>query len=429
MNLIGGVCKSGDKIAQYLMTLCIWKPSSSFWNRYRLSKRNVSYQSLSRSLLKVEKLDEKEKRSKTPNSSLIFGHTFTDHMLCIEWKNETAASHIDTFGIKANNIIGWDTPVIKKYAPLSLSPASIVLHYGMEAFEGMKAYKDAHGKLRLFRPMMNMKRLATSAERLSLPVFDQEQFLECIKELVRVDKDWIPEERGYSLYIRPTIIGTQDWLGVGPTNRALLYAICCPVGPYYKTGFSAVSLLAEEKFVRAWPGGTGNCKAGGNYAPGILPQAQASKAGHQQILWLFGLDSCLTEVGTMNLFVFWKNEEGQKELITPPLDGTILPGVTRDSLLTLARHWNEFIVSERKITMHQIIKASHENRLLEMFGSGTAAIVSPIKHIHWRGKGFDIPLDPSKPDSQAGPLAKRFADTILDIQYGVKKFEDWSMVI
>lgn len=390
---------------------------------------SATYQELSKSLLKIEQVAAKDKRPKVPHTSLIFGHTFTDHMLSVEWKSQDAAGAADSFGVKSNSVVGWDAPVIRKFSPLSLSPASIVLNYGMEAFEGMKAYKDPQGKIRLFRPMMNMNRLAKSAERLALPSFDQAQFLECIKELVRLDKDWIHQERGYSLYIRPVIIGTQDWLGVGPTNRALLYTICCPVGPYYKTGFAAVSLLAEEKFVRAWPGGTGDCKAGGNYAPSIKPQIQANKAGHQQILWLFGPDAALTEVGTMNLFLFWKNEKGEKELVTPPLDGTILPGVTRDSVLTLSRHWNEFSVSERKVTMADLIRAVEEKRLLEMFGCGTAAIISPIKHIHWKGKDLVIPLDPSKPECQAGPLAQRFSDAIMDIQYGSKEFKDWSMVI
>lgn len=197
-----------------------------------------------------------------------------------------------------------------------------------------------------------------------------------------------------------------------------MFVICSPVGPYYKTGFSAVSLYATKDYVRAWPGGTGDSKVGGNYAPGIRPQLQAAQDGYQQMLWLFGENDNVTEVGTMNFFAYLINEKGEKELVTPDLDGTILPGVTRDSILTLAREWNEFTVSERSISMKEIISAKNDGRLLELFGAGTAAIVSPIKRIHYKGSNYEIPLDPSNPSSQTGPLTKRLADTIMGIQYG-----------
>ena len=172
----------------------------------------------------------------------------------------------------------------------------------------MKAYKDSAGHIRLFRPMMNMERLAKSASRLALPAFDKGGLLECVEELVKLDHSWIPQEKGYSLYIRPTMIATQETLGVAASDRALLFVILSPVGPYYKTGFAAVSLLANEKHVRAWPGGTGSHKVGGNYAPCILPQREASERGYQQNLWLFGPDHEITEVGTMNCFILWENE-------------------------------------------------------------------------------------------------------------------------
>ena len=219
----------------------------------------------------------------------------------------------------------------------------------------------------------------------------------------------------------------------------MIFVIASPVGPYYKTGFSAVSLYASTKYVRAWPGGTGDAKIGGNYAPGILPQLEVAKDGFQQILWLFGPEMNVTEgklltiffsliVGTMNFFMLWKNEDGDKELITPPLDGTILPGVTRDSILKLTKEWNEFGVREASITMADVSKASKENRILEMFGAGTAAIVSPIKRIQFDGVDYSIPLDPSNPNSQAGPLTKRLADHIMGIQYGEIPHE-WSVVL
>ncbi|KAK9695961.1 branched-chain-amino-acid transaminase bat2 [Basidiobolus ranarum] len=347
-----------------------------------------------------------------PNQELIFGHTFTDNMLMIEWE--------------AKN--GWGKPAIKPYGKLSLDPSAVVFHYSFECFEGMKAYKDKKGRVRLFRPDLNMNRLRRSSERLTLPTFDTNELIECIKELVRADERWIPSERGYSLYIRPTMIGTSEFLGVGPSDRAMLFAICCPVGPYYKTGFKAVSLQATVDKIRAWPGGTGDAKIGGNYAPGILPQINAMKKGFQQNLWLFGKDNELTEVGTMNCFVFLENEHGEKELVTPPLNGMILPGVTRDSILGLAREWNEFKVSERKITMSEIIKAEQDGRLIEMFGTGTACVVSPIKMIGFEGREIKVPLDPKDPNTQAGPLTKRFNDTLLGIQYGDIE-HPWSVLV
>jgi len=299
-----------------------------------------------------------------------------------------------------------------------LDPSSTVFHYGAECFEGMKAYKDLNGKIRLFRPEMNMDRFLRSCERLLLPGFDKAELLKCIKEFVKTEGRWIPSERGYSLYIRPTAIATQESLGVGASSRSKIFVIASPVGPYYKTGFSAVSLFASKDYVRAWPGGTGDAKIGGNYAPGVLPQIEVAKLGYQQILWLFGPEHNVTEVGTMNFFMLWKNENGEKELVTPPLDGTILPGVTRDSILALVKEWGEFKVSEKPVNMSEIVKASDENRIIEMFGAGTAAIVSPIKKIHFDGKDILIPLDPSDPDSQAGPLTLKLANYIMGVQYG-----------
>ncbi|CAG8506438.1 6778_t:CDS:2 [Ambispora gerdemannii] len=381
------------------------------------SKRFTSYSTGNGNLQDINHKNISVELSKNPKTplpykDLVFGRSFTDHMLNIEWDSK----------------IGWSNPIIKPYGPLSLDPSSVVLHYSFECFEGMKAYKDKQGKIRLFRPDMNMKRLVKSANRIALPTFNSEELGECIKELIRVDKHWIPQERGYSLYIRPTFIGTQAFLGVGPTSKALLYVICSPVGPYYKTGFSAVKLLATTENVRAWPGGTGDAKLGGNYAPCVKPQIEAAAKGYQQNLWLFGKHDEITEVGTMNCFVYLKNEHGENELVTPPLDGSILAGVTRDSILSLARSWNEYQVSERKITMLEIIQASEEGRLLEMFGSGTACIVSPIKEIRYRNLDIKVPLDPKNPSSNAGPVARKFADFLMGIQYGEIPHE-WSVIV
>jgi len=364
------------------------------------------------SKLVIEKT--KSPKPKTEDSKLVFGHTFTDHMLTAEW----------------NKGKGWETPQIKPFQNLSLSPATVVFHYGMEAFEGMKAYSDAKGNIRLFRPLENMKRLNHSAARLYLPAFDGEKYLECIKQLIRLDKDWVPKTRGCSLYIRPTLLGTQTVLGVGPSEKALLFTILSPVGPYYKTGWKPVKLLADPKYVRAWPGGTGNTKFGGNYAPTIKAQIEAEQRGYQQVLWLFGPDDKVTEVGTMNMFVFWKNKQGEKELVTPPdsADGVILSGVTRKSILQLARSWNEFKVTERDFGMKEFVEAIDEGRMMEAFGSGTAVVVCPVEGLHYKGKDYKIPLDPDSPNAGAGKLARRFAETLFTIQYGEVE-HPWSVVI
>jgi len=297
-----------------------------------------------------------------------------------------------------------------------------VLHYAIECFEGMKAYKDKKGQVRLFRPMENMNRFINSAKRLCLPTFPQEKLLDAMKSLIKLEKDWIPQEKGFSLYIRPTLIATDPIIGVNEPTKALLYVILSPVGPYYPTGFKPVSLYAGSTDVRAWPGGTGCYKIGGNYAPGILPMLDAAKKGHQQILWL--QDKKITEVGTMNLFCFWKNKQGEKELITAPLDGQILPGITRKSILELTREWKEFKVSEADWTIDSLVQALNEGRVLELFGAGTAAIVSPVNKIFYEGKDYEVPCK----DNTAGELTSRLMNTLLSIQYGELE-SPWSVLV
>ncbi|KAI9499084.1 aminotransferase [Zychaea mexicana] len=365
---------------------------------------------LQASLLRVTK--NESPKALVANKDLVFGRTFSDHMITAEWTEGK----------------GWDAPAIRPYDKISLDPSAVVFHYASECFEGMKAYKDKQGKIRLFRPEMNMARMNRSTARIALPQFEGEELLKVIGEYLKVDDRWIPEGRGYSLYLRPTMIGTQESLGVAASNRALLFVIGSPVGPYYPTGFSAVKLKATTEYVRAWPRGTGDSKIGGNYAPGLLPQLLAAKKGYQQNLWLFGDDHQLTEVGAMNLFVLWKNEQNELELATPPLDGSILPGVTRDSILSLAREWNEFKVTERKMTMPELRDAVKDGRVVEMFGAGTACIVTPVKAVEYMGEDLNIPLDPNDSTSQAGPITKRINEAIMDIQYGEVE-HPWSVVV
>ena len=368
-----------------------------------------------------------------PFNELVFGRNFTgpssphstdrllpypdylpDHMLTIEW---TASS-------------GWLAPRITPYQNLSLDPATCVFHYAFTAFEGMKAYKDKTGSIRLFRPDKNMARLNRSVARIALPKFDGEQFTELVKEFCKLDERFIPNQKGYTLYLRPTMIGTQRTLGVGPPGSALLYLIASPVGPYYPTGFKAISLEATSKIVRAWPGGVGDAKLGANYAPCIVPQMDAATRGFHQNLWLFaeGGEEYVTEVGTMNLFCAMKTKSGEKELVTAPLDGMILNGVTRDSILGLARErltkegWK---ISERKFTIREVKEAADEGRLLEVFGAGTAAVVSPVRNISWNGSLINCGLPE---DKEAGDLAQRMKDWIEGIQYG-EEDHAWSVKI
>ncbi|MCJ1295973.1 hypothetical protein MMC34_007538 [Xylographa carneopallida] len=347
-----------------------------------------------------------------PPEELVFGRTFTDHMLSIEW---TASQ-------------GWLPPRITPYQNLSLDPATCVFHYAFECFEGMKAYKDPSGQVRLFRPDKNMARLNKSSARIALPTVVPDSFINLIAQFVNLEKRFIPASKGYSLYLRPTMIGTQRTLGVGPPGSALLYVIASPVGPYYPTGFKAVSLEATDYAVRAWPGGVGDKKLGANYAPCILPQMQAAARGFHQNLWLFGEDEKVTEVGTMNFFAVLRDANGNKELVTAPLDGTILEGVTRDSILALARERlvpEGWTVSERYVTMSELFSAREEGRLVECFGAGTAAVVSPVRKISWRGMLVDCGLEDGK---EAGETAARMKDWIEGIQYGEEEHA-WSLKI
>ncbi|XP_039188827.1 branched-chain-amino-acid aminotransferase, cytosolic isoform X1 [Crotalus tigris] len=366
-------------------------------------------------------------KEKPDPNGLVFGTVFTDNMLFIEWSLKS----------------GWDVPQIKPLENLSVHPAISALHYAVEPrgvteakllqmlwlneytlFEGMKAYRGVDGKIRLFRPRLNMDRMLRSAARATLPGFDKEELLQCIQKLVEVEKEWVPYSTSASLYIRPTLIGTEPSLGVKKPSRAILYVILSPVGPYFSSGtFNPISLWADPKYVRAWKGGTGDCKLGGNYGSSIYAQREAMELGCQQVLWLYGDDHQITEVGTMNLFLYWQNENGENELATPPLDGIILPGVTRQSILDLARKWGEFKVSERYITMSDLRTALKEKRVKEMFGAGTACVVCPVSTILYLGENLHIPTMENGPQ-----IATRFWNQLSDIQYG-REDSDWTILV
>ncbi|TIA85148.1 hypothetical protein E3P99_04065, partial [Wallemia hederae] len=320
MNIAQNIAKSPAVAANAMKAAYSTAAPSSKVYRDAMTGEVTSLPDIDISKLQVEKVAQP--KTIPPSNTLRFGHTFSDHMLVVPW----------------NSGSGWGAPAIKPYGPLVLDPSAVCFHYAPQLFEGMKAYRDSSGSVRLFRPDMNMARMNRTADRAALPTFDSQSMIELIRKLVILDQKWIPQEPGYSLYIRPTLIGTQASLGVGASSDALLYVICSPVGPYYKNGFKPVKLLATSKNVRAWPGGTGAYKLGANYVQGVKPQHEAAEKGYDQNLWLFGEEEQLTEVGTMNLFIVIRNDAGETEIVTPPLGDMILPGVVRDSILNLTRN-------------------------------------------------------------------------------------------
>ncbi|SPO34921.1 probable BAT2 - branched-chain-amino-acid transaminase (cytosolic) [Pseudozyma flocculosa] len=359
-----------------------------------------------------------------PNfENLAFGRQFTPHMLVINWNNQD----------------GWGAPQIKPYGPLAISPAAPALHYASGLFEGMKAYRssDGSGKIRLFRPDKNMERMNRSAARAGLPTFDGEEFVKLIKTLVRLDRDHVPHAAGQTLYLRPTLIGTPNALDMGIPTEAMLYCICSPVGNYYTSGAGAkpVSLLASTDAVRAWPGGTGCYKLAANYVGAVMPALEAQKRGYQQVLWLFGPEKQVTEVGAMNFFMVKRRGE-KVEIATAPLDGTILPGVTRDTILSLLRSYiagevdldglpaREVVeVNERQITMDEIVEAVERDEVVEVFGAGTAACVCSVERIGYEGTDLKIPIGPDG----MGLFTRTMLREVTGRQWGVIPSQ-WSQV-
>ncbi|KAJ1310769.1 hypothetical protein OPQ81_009290 [Rhizoctonia solani] len=362
-----------------------------------------------------------------PPEKLVFGQTMTDHMLIMNYSPET----------------GWSVPVIKPYAPLELDPACSVFHYTPALFEGMKAFLDPSGQPRLFRPDLNMRRMSTSADRVALPHFDENELLKLIKKLVQIETRWIPKIQGYSLYIRPTMIGTRPAIGVAASTHACLYVICSPTGPYFPTGYKPVSLWAEQDAVRSWPGGTGAYKLGINYAPCFKPQREAAQKGYQQILWILGEDQRITEVGQMNFFVVFKRDDDAYDVITPALDGTILPGVTRNSVLALIRanagasplsnfqKLHKLYAHERQLTLPELQAMADTGRLVEAFGVGTAAIICPIGRVGYQDKSTGAKREIQTPEykSGLGPLSIALLESIVAIQEGRIEFEGWSQPV
>jgi len=339
--------------------------------------------------LRITKTEKPRRRVADPE--LGFGVHFADHMLVVDYTHGK----------------GWHDARIVPYGPFVMDPASVVLHYGQAVFDGLKAFRNAKKGVVLFRPDRHLARLNRSAARVCIPPLDEAFALRTLKELVRLEADWVPRTAGCALYVRPTIIATEAALGVHPSRNYIYFVILSPVGAYYKEGFNPVKIIVEEQYVRAAKGGLGAAKTPANYAASLLAAEEAHAKGFTQVLWLDAAEHrYVEEVGTMNI-LFRIGDE----LVTPPLEGSILGGITRESVLHLAREW-KIRVSERPITIDEVVQAHAAGRLHEVFGSGTAAVISPVGELHHKGHRMVIN------GGAVGEWTQRFFNTIVGIQYG-----------
>lgn len=333
-------------------------------------------------------------KAKPGTGSLGFGRYFSDYMFVMDYDGDK----------------GWFEPRIAPYEPITLEPSAMVFHYGQAIFEGMKAYKTGDGSIKLFRPEKNMKRLNESCDRLCIPRIDEEFLLEGIKRLIITEKDWVPDGDGTSLYIRPFIFSTEPYLGVRPASQYKLLVILSPSGAYYGSQLSPVKIYVEEQYVRAVIGGVGHVKTAGNYAASLKAQEKADAGGFAQILWLDAKENkYVEEVGSMNIFF-----KINGEVVTPRLNGSILPGVTRDSVIQLLKYWN-IPVREEKISIEEVFAAHKRGELEEVFGAGTAAVISPVGELTWKDQSITIN------DNNIGQLSQKIYDEITGIQLGKKE--------
>ncbi|NLK17426.1 MAG: branched-chain amino acid aminotransferase [Clostridiales bacterium] len=334
-------------------------------------------------------------KDKQAEDKLQFGKTFTDHMFVMDY----AAGK------------GWHDARIVPYAPFELDPSSMVLHYGQAIFEGLKAFRDINGRITMFRPRDNFLRMNRSAKRLCIPQIDVDFVMQALVRLIEIEKDWVPSAEGTALYIRPFIIATDPYLGVKVSDTYKFLIILSPSGPYYKNGFQPVSLYVENYYTRAAEGGTGEAKCSGNYAASLIASDKAKELGCDQVLWLDAKEKrYIEEVGSMNMFVVIGGE-----VLTASLDGTILPGITRDSIIKIFKD-KGYKVTERKVSLDEIIGALKENRLDEAFGTGTAAVVSPVGKLRIGDEEYVIG------DGKTGKITQMLYDTLTGIQRG--KIED-----
>jgi len=336
-----------------------------------------------------------EQLKQCPNDNeLNFGVDFTDYIFNMDY-------HPDS---------GWHNARIEPYQPIVMDPSTMVLHYGQGVFEGLKAYKTSLGNIQLFRPEENIARLNRSCRLLCIPEIDEQFSLKALKELINLEKRWVPGASGTSLYIRPTIIATDPFLGVRASKTYRFFIILSPVGAYYPEGFNPVKIWVTKRHVRAVRGGVGEAKTPGNYAASLYAGEQAHKEGYTQVLWLDGVEQkYVEEVGSMNIFFVFDDT-----LVTPELNGSILPGITRKSVIELARHWGMSVI-ERKISIDEVIESQKQGKQMEIFGTGTAAVISPVGLIRYQNQEYVIN------DGKVGALTQKLYDALTDIQYGHAK--------
>ncbi len=342
-------------------------------------------------------------KAKPSDNALGFGKYFSDHMFLVDYTEEK----------------GWHDARIVPYGPFSLDPATTVFHYAQEIFEGLKAYRTPDNKINLFRPEENAKRMALSCERMCMQEVPVDLFVNAVKELVKVDKDWVPSASGTSLYIRPFIFASEIALGVHAARAYTFCVITSPVGAYYADGLNPIRIYVEDEDVRAVKGGTGFAKCGGNYAASIRACEKAQKNGYAQVLWLDGVHrKYVEEVGAMNIMFKIGNK-----IITPALSGSVLPGITRNSCLTLLKDWG-YEVEERLISIDELFEAAEKGIFEEAFGTGTAAVISPVKELAWNDK--QVILN----NGEIGPVSQRLYNVLTGIQYGTEEDKhQWTVSI
>lgn len=333
-------------------------------------------------------------KAKPDPDKLVFGKIFTDHMFIMDYDEGQ----------------GWHDGRIVPYAPLELDPASIVFHYGQEMFEGLKAYKTKDGRVQLFRPDMNAKRTNNTNDRMCMPHIDEELYVDAVKAIVDVDRDWIPNKENTALYIRPFMIATEPKLGVSVSNQYKFIIILSPVGPYYENGLAPTKIYVENEYIRSAMGGTGFAKIGGNYAAAMIAEKKAHDMGFDQVLWLDAKEKkYVEEIGTSNAFF-----KIDGEIYTSSLIGTILPGITRASMIEVMKDWG-YKVNETRFTIDEIFKAGEEGKLEEVFATGTAAVISPVGELSWEDKKLVIN------NGEIGELSQRLYDELYGIQIGEKE--------
>lgn len=341
----------------------------------------------------ISSIPESELKVKYDSEDKLgFGRVFTDRMLLMKYENER-----------------WSKPEIRKYGPITLDPSAICFHYGQTIFEGQKAYRTPDGHINLFRPDKNVARFNSSARRMMMPEVDPDTYLDGLKELIRLEKEWAPKKIGSSLYIRPTMIATETRLGVRPSTEYLFYIILSPSGAYFPEGFGPIKIFVSEHYIRAAPGGTGNVKTGGNYAASLLVGDEATRKGYNQVLWLDAIhNEYVEEVGAMNIFFVY-----DEVIYTAPLSsGTILPGVTRESTIQLARDMG-YTVKEEALSIKTVTEGVANGKLNEVFGSGTAASIAPVGCLHYSGQDFIVN------EMKVGSISKQLYEQVIGIQYGL----------